>query len=358
MSLDVKQLEQTAKSIVFKAKREDRLEEVTNKSVRRQVEQQLGLEEGVSDEYKKELKDAVNWALENDEPIPPPPPSVPKKKLSKDLKRKADSEDAQPVKKPRSSEGERPKAVKRKPRAARVESEEPEGSEELGELPVPSPKKPAPKPKEEKPATKPKEEKPSDPPKKVDDLSDTELSSVYDEPAPKRGRKSKASGAGEGAKQPKIKRGKKDVDAPASSTEEEVVRLKKFVTACGVRKVWSKEHSGLSPAEQVRHLRTLLSQLGMSGRMSIEKARKIRQQRELAQEIEDVVEYEKARGMSAPGRPTRKAAEEARRKVRLPSESDEEGSGGEEEGPKEEVVARQKKEHDLLAFIGKQSDDD
>ncbi|KZP01624.1 hypothetical protein CALVIDRAFT_13042 [Calocera viscosa TUFC12733] len=333
MPLDVKKLEKAAKDVVFKAKREERLEEVTIKSVRRQVEQELGLEEGACDEYRKEMKVAVNWALENDEPAPLPSPSKHTKKPSKDLKRKAVTEDDEPVKKMKAGVGGM-KSVKRGTRVARVDSESEEESPELGEASMPSPKKPVSKAQEQKPYASPQRVQ-----------SDTELSSVYDEPPTKRRSKPKAD---VGERKPK--RARKESDHPASSTEEEVGRLKKFVTACGVRKVWSKELAGLAPPEQVRHLRRLLGELGMTGRLSLEKAKKVRERRELAQEIEDVVEYERERGMSG-GRTTRKSAEEARRKVRLPSESE-----GEPEEDQEEVVARQKREKDLLAFIGDQSD--
>jgi hypothetical protein len=47
-----------------------------------------------------------------------------------------------------------------------------------------------------------------------------------------------------------------------------------------------------TPRSQITHLKSLLKDLGMSGRMSLEKARAIRTQREFAQELEDVVEYD------------------------------------------------------------------
>ncbi|KAH9940746.1 uncharacterized protein BXZ73DRAFT_98576 [Epithele typhae] len=62
-----------------------------------------------------------------------------------------------------------------------------------------------------------------------------------------------------------------------------------FVVACGVRKVWSKELKGLDkPSEQIRHLRKMLMDLGMKGRMSLEQAKAIRQKREFQQELKDV----------------------------------------------------------------------
>ena len=59
-----------------------------------------------------------------------------------------------------------------------------------------------------------------------------------------------------------------------------------LVVACGVRKVWSKELKGLDkPSEQIRHLRQMLTDLGMSGRMSLEQAKAIKEKREFEQEL-------------------------------------------------------------------------
>lgn len=58
------------------------------------------------------------------------------------------------------------------------------------------------------------------------------------------------------------------------------------MVACGVRKVWKKEFADLdTPSGQVRRLREILKDLGMSGRPSLEKAKSLRAQRELAQEL-------------------------------------------------------------------------
>ena len=55
--------------------------------------------------------------------------------------------------------------------------------------------------------------------------------------------------------------------------------------ACGVRKQWTRELNGLSTSAQIAHIRKILNDLGMEGRMSLEQARDIRAQRELAQEL-------------------------------------------------------------------------
>ncbi|KAB5594952.1 hypothetical protein CTheo_1585 [Ceratobasidium theobromae] len=82
---------------------------------------------------------------------------------------------------------------------------------------------------------------------------------------------------------------------PKNKDEEAVKRLKSFVVACGVRKIWSKEFKDLpTPSQQIAHLRNMLTELGMGSRPSLEQARAIKVRRELAQELEDVKEFDAA----------------------------------------------------------------
>jgi hypothetical protein len=52
-----------------------------------------------------------------------------------------------------------------------------------------------------------------------------------------------------------------------------------------VRKQWTRELDGLNTGAQIAHIRKILSDLGMVGRLSMDQAREIRAQRELAQEL-------------------------------------------------------------------------
>ena len=52
-----------------------------------------------------------------------------------------------------------------------------------------------------------------------------------------------------------------------------------------MRKQWTRELDGLNTGAQIAHIRKILSNLGMVGRLSMEQAREIRAQRELAQEL-------------------------------------------------------------------------
>lgn len=52
-----------------------------------------------------------------------------------------------------------------------------------------------------------------------------------------------------------------------------------------MRKQWTRELDGLNTGAQIAHIRKILNDLGMVGRLSMEQAREIRAQRELAQEL-------------------------------------------------------------------------
>ena len=67
--------------------------------------------------------------------------------------------------------------------------------------------------------------------------------------------------------------------------------------ACGVRKQWAKEFEkadATTPKSQIKHLKSLLIELGMSSRMSLSAAKEIKAKRELAKEAADL-------GIEAPG---------------------------------------------------------
>lgn len=60
---------------------------------------------------------------------------------------------------------------------------------------------------------------------------------------------------------------------------------------CGIRKFWSKELAKFeTPKEKIKHLTGLLTDVGMTPRYSNEKAKKIKEERELQAEVEAVQE--------------------------------------------------------------------
>ena len=123
------------------------------------------------------------------------------------------------------------------------------------------------------------------------DGSESELSVLLDDgPAPKRKSKSKDSSG------PKTKKTtSKASEKPKPDTEDpdqaEIKRLQGWLVKCGIRKLWGKELQPYeTPQAKIKHLRNMLSDAGMTGRYSLEKANQIKEARELAADIEAVQE--------------------------------------------------------------------
>jgi hypothetical protein len=119
--------------------------------------------------------------------------------------------------------------------------------------------------------------------------SDSELSVLIDEdPKPKKKRKAPAPAEKKGRKPPTPKT---KPDADIDPDQVEIKRLQGWLVKCGIRKLWGKE---LKPYEsskaKIKHLKEMLSEAGMSGRYSVEKASQIKEQRELRADIEAVQE--------------------------------------------------------------------
>jgi hypothetical protein len=127
---------------------------------------------------------------------------------------------------------------------------------------------------------KPKNSKPEE--------SEGEMSVIIDEaPKPKRKKRKSSEAAEGGAKKPKASKSEAEVDPD----DAEIKRLQGWLVKCGIRKMWWKE---LKPYEsskaKIKHLKDMLSDAGMTGRYSIEKATQIKEARELAADIEAVKE--------------------------------------------------------------------
>lgn len=128
--------------------------------------------------------------------------------------------------------------------------------------------------------------------------SDSEMSIVLDEP-PKR--KKKDTGLGKTKSSGTSKAGKRS-EPPAEPDAEEIKRLQGWLVKCGVRKLWGKELAPYdTPKLKIRHLRDLLSKIGMTGRFSAEKAKQIREERELKADLEEVQEGAKLWGKEETG---------------------------------------------------------
>lgn len=126
-------------------------------------------------------------------------------------------------------------------------------------------------------------------PQPEDDESD--MSVLIDEP-PKRKRTSKAA-AQPKAKTKTAKAAKaKPTTKALSPDEEEIKRLQGWLVKCGIRKLWHRELADYdTPKPKIKHLKKMLEDAGMTGRYSNEKAKDIKERRELAAELEAAQEY-------------------------------------------------------------------
>lgn len=131
--------------------------------------------------------------------------------------------------------------------------------------------------------------------------SESEMSIVLDEP-PKRKKKDQVLGK---TKSSGISKAGKRSEPPAEPDAEEIKRLQGWLVKCGVRKLWGKELAPYdTPKLKIRHLRDLLSKIGMIGRFSAEKAKQIREERELKADLEEVQEGAKLWGTEETGEDT------------------------------------------------------
>ncbi|KAG8529314.1 uncharacterized protein KY384_005950 [Bacidia gigantensis] len=284
-------------------KRED-LGNLTVKRIRKAVEEQLDLEVDFfknhidwKDRSKDVIQSEVDAHNENIEgsrgqrasptdadPLPPPVKSSPKNRGTK----RASSElaEAKPRKKQKSipkvgsslSEREsKPKDTvtkshNRSPRADLISSQ----SEANTDLEAP---------------------KPNSNGAKAQD-SESDMSVLLDEPKVTKKKKRQKSES-----KPKINKSNsaskpmRISEATVDPDNEEIKRLQGWLVKCGIRKMWFKElapHD--TPKAKIKHLRVMLSDAGMEGRYSKEKADQIREERELKADLEAVQAGNKAWG--------------------------------------------------------------
>ncbi|OAX40156.1 hypothetical protein K503DRAFT_799046 [Rhizopogon vinicolor AM-OR11-026] len=175
--------------------------------------------------------------------------------------------------------------------------------------------------------------------------SDSSLSTVIDEPPKKRQKKQDKDLSKKGPTEQK--KARKSNTGGLSKDDEAVSKLKAMVVACGIRKVWKKEFADLdTPSEQIKRLKEILKDLGMSGRLSLEKAKSIRAKRELAQELKDVQEF---------------AETSRRREMRKEngvSENEDLGSESDDEDDSPPIKKKRTAGASILAFLQDQSDEE
>jgi hypothetical protein len=151
------------------------------------------------------------------------------------------------------------------------------------------------------------------------------MSVVLDEAPPaKKQRKKSASTDSKTKAQPKAKASKAATKSSKDETpdEAEIKRLQGWLVKCGIRKLWHRELAPFdTPKAKIKHLKDMLKDVGMDGRYSEQKAKTIKERRELAAELDAVKEGAKQWGNDRDGnqgsdsdeadagpRPQRKAA--------------------------------------------------
>ncbi|GAB7346672.1 hypothetical protein MBLNU459_g1797t1 [Dothideomycetes sp. NU459] len=159
------------------------------------------------------------------------------------------------------------------------------------------------------------------------DLSESELSEVIDEPPQKKKRQKSASiDSRPKAKATKVTKSSASTAKDVTPDEAEMKRLQGWLLKCGIRKLWHRELAPYgTPKAKIEHLKDMLKDAGMDGRYSVEKASTIKEQRELAADLEAVKEGAKKWGHGSDeedeeqedggARPRRRAAAAAARFV-------------------------------------------
>ena len=194
------------------------------------------------------------------------------------------------------------------------------------------PSKPQPKSEEESPLSDPPEDEEENAPPNPNDNAtiddESELSSVIDDAPPKKKRQRKPSSPSASKTKSKpekshkvAKAAKSKPEKEISPDEEEIKKLQSWLMKCGIRKLWHRELANCSTSkDKIRHLKQMLEDVGMTGRFSAEKAKQIKEARELAAELDAAKEFNEQWGQ------------------RSGDEDDEEEEGGE----KKEVPKRLK----------------
>lgn len=131
------------------------------------------------------------------------------------------------------------------------------------------------------------------------DASESQLSEVLEEETELSSKRQKSSEPAP-KKKTTTSKGKstsKAKDADVDPDQAEIKRLQGWLIKCGIRKLWSKELAPFDTSKaKIKHLKGMLADAGMQGRYSQEKAKQIRESRELAEELEGVKEGEKQWG--------------------------------------------------------------
>ena len=166
----------------------------------------------------------------------------------------------------------------------------------------------------------------------TNDDSESEMSVVLDEePKPKRKRKSSEGPSKKAAPRKEKKAAAKGKDEDLDPDQTEIKRLQGWLVKCGIRKMWWRELQPYeTPKAKIKHLKQMLEDAGMKGRYSTDKARQIRDERELKADLEQIQQGAKKwgrgsgdEGSDGAAAPSRRAARGRRALAFLESEGEE-----------------------------------
>jgi hypothetical protein len=180
--------------------------------------------------------------------------------------------------------------------------------------------------------------------------SEGDLSSLLDESPVKKKRQKQSPSTKRGkGKEPKAKPTAKSTKSKAGQDDDpdtaEIKRLQGWLLKCGIRRIWTRELSKYdTPKDKIGHLQNMLKDAGMEGKYSVEKAAKIKQERELAKEIEAIREGERQWGKAEEpadgGRPKRRAARAAPKVVLEDLEDDDEDESDDAHDPEDKEAGQ------------------
>jgi hypothetical protein len=218
-------------------------------------------------------------------------------------------------------------------------------------------------PRWESPSAPKSDDEDNKPEAKAHDSDSSEMSIVLDEPpkAEKRGRKPN-SDASSTSKTTKSKAAPKEL----SPTESQIKTLQSQLLKCGVRKIWAFElkQYGEDSQGKIRHLQGMLRAVGMTGRFSEQRAKEIKELRELQADLEAVREGDSKWGLEG-GRRARSGQRKSLKEDSVDEDDDEGDEGTDTDGKKtkshsmsekpQSKAARAKQE---LAFLGDDDESD
>ncbi|KAJ2078011.1 hypothetical protein H4R24_004767 [Coemansia sp. RSA 988] len=181
------------------------------------------------------------------------------------------------------------------------------------------------------------------PEEKGNSENEDEFSDVMDEePAPRRRSNKRDTSDSLSAPRKRAKTTVASEGGVAKGSTATIANLKSYINKCGLRKTWNKELAEMNGAQQVRHLKKALQDLGMEGRPTLEKCKQIKAKRDLQAELDamdqgniignedSVLQVESTRGRR------RAAAKKVSYNVDHVSDSEEEEEEEEEEEARDE----------------------